>query len=143
MNSTEAKSHPAWPEFEALAEDLGINLDHPDDWELDWKVFFTGYNAGYNSACLKWQPMETAPLDGTDVLLLTKTHGITQAWFDRGHVIPATSECPEDYSGDAWICADDEFQIEAEFDGRYWHHGEALCWAPKPELPKEFSNESA
>lgn len=60
-----------------------------------------------------WQPMETAPRDGTEILLKTTT-GIVSAWFDPPRVVDDYFNGP-DVEGCQWICYDDEFQILVEW----------------------------
>jgi hypothetical protein len=48
---------------------------------------------------MNWKPMDTAPEDGTEILL--KTHiGIVSAWY-----------CNED---DEWVCYDDMFTLDGD-----------------------------
>ena len=54
-----------------------------------------------------WSPMNTAPKDGTEILL--KTHvGIVSAWFCNE---PPTNEAGDNGAYD-WICYDDMFQLD-------------------------------
>jgi hypothetical protein len=83
----------------------------------------------------QWLPIESAPTDGTDILLYTTDWGVIQGWFAAGQ----WSEHPEygrEYSGDVWVCADDALNIEIEAfpDGTY-HHGNATHWMPLPTPP--------
>lgn len=68
---------------------------------------------------MKWNPPETAPLDGNEVVLRT-TLGIVSAWFH--------DESPSDPSNDdghyEWVCYDDKFQIEPDGGERI------LGWLP-------------
>lgn len=40
-----AKSHWHWRIFEQLADDEGVDLDHPDDWYPWWQFFVAGVEA--------------------------------------------------------------------------------------------------
>ena len=85
-----------------------------------------------------WQPIETAPRDGTSVLLFTACHGITQAWFSAGEWEEHYEYGPQ-YNGPVWVCADDAFQIEVEEMGPDvddMHHGTATHWQPLPPPPE-------
>lgn len=87
---------------------------------------------------IEWKKISTAPLDGTPVILFTKTYGICEAWFDEGYWSESTPVSPAEYSGSAWICCDDQFQIEVEEwceDSALWNHGEVTHWAEK-ETPQ-------
>jgi hypothetical protein len=85
-----------------------------------------------------WEAMETAPRDGTPILLFTASYGIVEAWFHPGEW-DNNWEIRE-YSGPDWICADDKFQITVE---EYrdengvlqYHDGEALAWRPLLAVP--------
>ena len=70
---------------------------------------------------MAWQPVETIPMDGTEILI--KTHiGVVSAYF-----------CIEEPDNDArdsgvydWICYDDKFQLDGESSG-------IIGWMPIPE----------
>jgi hypothetical protein len=86
-----------------------------------------------------WQPIETAPRDGSSVLLFTTCHGICEAWFSQGEWSDDTPISPREYSGSAWVCCDDAFSIEVEElggDGPGYHDGTATHWMPIPVSPK-------
>ncbi len=89
---------------------------------------------------MEWQPISTAPMDGTNVLLFTTCHGACEAWFAKGEWSDDTPISPAEYSGSAWVCCDDAFQIEVEEcgpeDGDF-HHGTATHWMPLPKPPTE------
>lgn len=80
-----------------------------------------------------WRPIDTARLDGSDVLIYSTAHGVVQAHFDKGGWHD-TMEGRE-YDGPVWVCGDDAWQIEVEWseDG-YWH-AEAIAWQPLPAPP--------
>ena len=94
-------------------------------------------------AKLTWKPVETAPKDGRSILLLTRCHGVCEAWFDKGYWTDDTPISPREYYGDAWVCCDDTFQIEVELgpDG-YEDHGTATHWMPLPVAPTELKGET-
>lgn len=89
---------------------------------------------------MTWQPIETAPQDGTSVLLLTTCHGICEAWFAKGEWSDDTPISPTEYFGAAWVCCDDAFQIEVEEgcgENGETFHGTATHWMALPVAPKE------
>lgn len=56
-----------------------------------------------------WNPMSTAPKDGTEILL--KTHvGIVSAWFAQKD---PTNEANDDGLYD-WVCYDDMFTLDGD-----------------------------
>lgn len=87
----------------------------------------------------KWRKIETAPKDGTSILLFTTCHGMVEAWFAPGEWTEH-HEHGREYSGPVWVCADDAFQIEVEEMGPSpsdLHHGTATHWMPLPEPPHD------
>ena len=73
---------------------------------------------------MDWQPIETIPMDGTEILIKTDT-GIVSAWF-----------CHEEPTNDAkdngcydWICYDDMIQIDG-------HDNNIEGWAPIMPNPR-------
>lgn len=86
---------------------------------------------------MKWNSMDTVPRkEGEHILLLSRTHGVVEAWFAAGEWDECLPEGPREYSGAVWVCGDDAFQIEIE-EGPddYWHDGEAIGWLPRNVLP--------
>jgi hypothetical protein len=86
---------------------------------------------------LLWREIATAPLDGSDVLLLA--HGmIVEARYCPGEWSEDTPLSPREYDGAVWSCFDDQFQFEIEevsHDPAEWCHGPVTHWAPKPLIP--------
>ena len=69
---------------------------------------------------MDWQPVETIPMDGTEILIKTDV-GIVSAWF--WHEEP-TNGAKDDGCYD-WICYDDMFQIDG-------HDNNIYEWMPMP-----------
>lgn len=68
--------------------------------------------------------MDTAPQDGTELLLLTKSHGWMEAYFDSGKALT-----PEHADGlPVWILGDDLIQFAPESP-------DLLGWLPRDTLP--------
>jgi len=81
-----------------------------------------------------WQPIETAPKEGSEILILTSA-GVTQARFSPGewHDYQEGRE----YDGPVWVCCDDKWLIEIEDCGEHgMNHGTASHWMPLPALPR-------
>lgn len=91
---------------------------------------------------MEWKPIETAPRDGTTVLLRTHSGDICSAWFAPGEWSNDTPISPAEYSGDCWVCCDDRFQIEAIDMGEHgFDDGEAGHWMPLPKPPQDDAAE--
>ena len=74
---------------------------------------------------MRWNPIETIPMDGSEVIILT-LEGVVSAWFcDK----PPTNDAKDDGMYD-WICFDDMFRIDG-------HDNNILGWVPFTRLPKE------
>jgi hypothetical protein len=73
-----------------------------------------------------WQPIETAPKDGTAILIKTPT-GIVEAWFAKGQWTESTPYSEAEYEGAVWVCYDDKFQIEIE-ESETGYTSEATHW---------------
>src|SRR5690625_3561752 len=69
-----------------------------DGWVEDWndgmllddddaaKVAYLAARAAWQAAQLQWQPIETAPKDGTAILVYFRQHGaMTVCWGDRDY----------------------------------------------------------
>jgi hypothetical protein len=85
----------------------------------------------------QWQPMETAPLDGTPVLIYTESYGICEAWFYED----------DDALEAGWICCDYKFCLDVEpTDGgkegkEVYNHGCVMAWMPLPPPPPWLEKE--
>lgn len=76
-----------------------------------------------------WQPIETAPKDGTKVLLTNGSWVETARW----------ANCDERFEGENWQwllvdCEDGYYNVTAE-------PNEPTHWMPLPEPPKEIQDE--
>lgn len=82
----------------------------------------------------QWQPIETAPLDGSDIVILANEMEI-EARFSPGEWSEDTPISPAEYTGPVWVGFDDavQFEIEETPDG-FWH-GPVTHWKPKTPLP--------
>lgn len=88
---------------------------------------------------MEWQPIETAPRDGSSILLLA--HGmVIEAWYSPGSWSEDTPISPAEYSGAVWVAFDDAVQFEIEEgagpDGCDLH-GPVTHWMPLPPPPGE------
>ncbi len=72
-----------------------------------------------------WRPIDTAPKDGTEILLLTKS-GVISALFVP-HEIHHTRDGDE-HDGYYWSCYDDTVQIEVD-------ESQATHWMTMPPKP--------
>ena len=86
----------------------------------------------------EWQPIETAPKDGSDILILAKGMAI-EARYVPGSWGPDIPGEVREYDGAVWVAFDDLTQFEIEEgsleDGQD-HHGSVTHWMPLPEAPK-------
>jgi hypothetical protein len=104
----------------------GSSRELPDRLAVDAQVAPTG-----------WRAMATAPRDeNIQVLLLTKTHGVTEARWGPGQWDENMPEGPREYSGAVWVCGDDAWQIEVEELPDGYHDGDAVGWLPRAALPE-------
>jgi hypothetical protein len=79
---------------------------------------------------LKLQPMQTAPRDGKEVLLITNI-GAVSAHYDKGMGWCETPDGRE-YFGPAWVCYDAAFELEIEETPEGELCPAALGWLPIP-----------
>lgn len=91
---------------------------------------------------MDWQPIETAPKDGTEILIYA--HGmIVQARYCPGEWSADTPISPAEYSGPVWCAFDDEFQFEIEeggVEGGDWH-GPVTHWMPLLTPPERTTHD--
>ena len=83
-----------------------------------------------------WQPIKTAPRDGSYILLYSRIHGVLQSYFAPGR----WREIMEgrEYEGPVWIVGDDLHQFEVEeSESGFWDDPDVTHWMPIPQLPKE------
>jgi hypothetical protein len=86
----------------------------------------------------RWRKMETAPLDGTDVLVLTGDFGAVQAWY-RADVPNFYRSNPKFHSYDPANMMGDWCSMFVSDDPPY---GRLICgflpraWCPLPAIPK-------
>lgn len=91
----------------------------------------------------QWRSMRSAPRNGDPIFLLLERHGVVEARFDQGTWSDETPDHGREYSGSAWICGDDVFQIEVdELPIPYgYHDAGCLGWLPRSALPPETNIE--
>lgn len=84
-----------------------------------------------------WQTIDSAPRDGTEILIFVRDYGITAARYDK--LVPGkTHEGDDDSSGGFWLCCDDQWRLEVvemwnkniEYDD-----GPVTHWQPLPPPP--------
>lgn len=82
-----------------------------------------------------WKPIETAPKDGTEILIYADGM-IIQARYHPGEWSDDTPISPAEYSGAIWCAFDDalEFEIEETPEGDW--HGTVTHWMPLPYPPE-------
>ena len=86
---------------------------------------------------MEWQPIETAPKDGSNILLLAYGMAI-EAWYSPGEWSDDTPVSPAEYSGAAWVAFDDAVQFEVEEGAGpdcSDFHGPVTHWMPLPAPP--------
>lgn len=95
-----------------------------------------------------WQPIDSAPRDGSLIILLTKSHTDPPYWDgDAPHHHPARVALGYwDPEGDSWV--DEHGQVGGDCytlavtgtwssDGGWFQPNEVTHWMPLPELPGE------
>jgi hypothetical protein len=81
-----------------------------------------------------WQPIESAPKDGTEILILA--HGMAiQARYCPGEWSEDTPISPAEYGGALWVAFDDAVQFEIEETPHGDLHGAVTHWRPLPAPP--------
>lgn len=90
---------------------------------------------------IQWNPMSTAPYDGSEILLLA--HGmVIQARYSGGEWSASTPASPAEYWGAVWVAFDDALQFEIEEgageDGIDLH-GQVTGWLPLSALPSRVN----
>jgi uncharacterized protein DUF551 len=83
---------------------------------------------------MNWQPIKTAPLDETDILIFHITHGALQAHYSPGFWTDYLEG--REYTGPVWVVGDDIYQVEIEETPEGVSHAEVTHWMPLPEPPK-------
>jgi len=94
-----------------------------------------------------WREIESAPRDGSEVLLFHEHHGAIQGRFCPGEWSESTPISPAEYSGAVWVLGDDLEQVEVEelpadapLGLTAWH-GALLSWQPLPAPPTNTKGE--
>lgn len=78
---------------------------------------------------IDWQPIHTAPRDGTDVLLFDPNLGIFEARYCPCEVVDTIHGMEAE--GGIWVCIDDIFQLEVEeLPNTKYLDGTVTHWAP-------------
>jgi len=84
----------------------------------------------------EWRPIETAPRDGSDILLLANGMAI-EARYCPGEWSVETPISPREYDGAIWCAFDDALQFEIEETPGGDFHGQVTHWRPLPAPPVE------
>lgn len=86
-----------------------------------------------------WQPIESAPKDGSDILI--RAHGMAiEARYAAGEWSEDTPIGPAEYDGAVWVAFDDALQFEIEEgagEGGGDFHGPVTHWMPLPDAPEQ------
>lgn len=81
-----------------------------------------------------WQPITSAPKDGTSILL--RAHGmVIEARYAAGEWSDETPLSPAEYNGPVWVAFDDAVQFEIEETPNGDWHGPVTHWMPLPPEP--------
>jgi Protein of unknown function (DUF551) len=82
-----------------------------------------------------WQPIETAPKDGSDILIYA--HGMCiEARYSPGQWSIETPISCAEYDGPVWVAFDDAVQFEIEETPHGDFHGRVTHWMPLPTPPE-------
>lgn len=82
-----------------------------------------------------WQPMSSAPRDGSDITVFHQTHGALTARFCPGEWTEH-HEYGREYNGAVWCIGDDMDQEEVEeYPVGEFHDGLITHWMPKIDAP--------
>lgn len=84
---------------------------------------------------MEWKPIDTAPLDGTEILILAQGMAI-QARFIQGEW-QSHHEDGLEFQGPAWCAFDDALEFEVEEDTESLRHGAVTHWMKLPAMPNE------
>ena len=84
----------------------------------------------------EWRPIETAPRDGSDILLLANGMSI-EARYCPGEWFEDTPISPREYDGGVWCAFDDALQFDIEETPGGDFHGQVTHWRPLPAPPVE------
>lgn len=83
--------------------------------------------------------METAPRDGTAILLFSTSHGIVEGWYAPFE--PSFDHEGKDTgNGDFWVIADDAIESEVEHHEEGYWDGPVKAWMPLPPPPEGYSH---
>jgi hypothetical protein len=91
-----------------------------------------------------WQPIETAPKDGSDILILASGMAI-EARYAPGAWGPDVPGEVREYDGPVWVAFDDLTQFEIEegvLEGGQDHHGAVTHWMPLHPTPTNTGSEA-
>jgi len=87
-----------------------------------------------------WQPIETAPRDGTKILLFTESQGVCEAYFSLGSRHVYHGDGYIEHEPHAWACCNDTFEIiVTEPSHEHEERGPdypATHWMPLPGPPE-------
>lgn len=84
----------------------------------------------------QWRTMDTAPRDGTTLLLYHNAHGEVTGTFSKGEWTEHF-EYGREYSGSVWILGDDLLQTEVEEFPEGFHDGPITHWRHLHSPPKK------
>lgn len=97
--------------------------------------------ARFRKPAPEWRDMESAPRDGTEIILLTTT-GVVSAWFDPPRIVHDYFD-GDDTEGCQWVCYDDKFTEIVEWFGEN-DYGDGSAgirgWMPLPKAPDDIQD---